>query len=145
MFSRESLLASDWYQQRLEVKQQRDIQLWQRHVNYLQQFLDDKDYDDEARRLDIPRRLETAKQKLAAVQEPDYVNSLIGTLGADPLSAAAARARFDEPVVIWGKASLSPKISRKVETQDAGPVPVCVEAPSLLQRVKSKLKRARLN
>ena len=142
MFTRESLLASDWYQERLEIKQRRDIEMWERHVKNLQQFLEDKDYDDEAQRLGMPQRLETAKQKLAAVQEADYVKSLVGTLGADPLTAA--RARVDEPVVIWGKASLSPKISKGVVAQDAESLPV-YEVPSLLQRVKSKLKRARLN
>ncbi len=142
MFTRETLLASDWYQERLEIKQRRDIEMWERHVKNLQQFLEDKDYDDEAQRLGMPQRLETAKQKLAAVQEADYVKSLVGTLGADPLTAA--RARVDEPVVIWGKASLSPRISKGVVAQDAESLPV-YEVPSLLQRVKSKLKRARLN
>jgi hypothetical protein len=90
----------------------------------------------------MPQRLETAKQKLAAVQEADYLKSLVGTLGADPLTAA--RAHAEEPVVIWGKASLSPKISKGVVMQGAEHMPV-YEVPSLLQRVKSKLKRARLN
>jgi hypothetical protein len=142
MFTRESLLASDWYQERLEIKQHRDIEMWKRHVKHLQQFLDDKDYEDEAQRLGMPQRLETAKQKLAAVQEADYLKSLVGTLGADPLTAA--RAHAEEPVVIWGKASLSPKISKGVVMQGAESMPV-YEVPSLLQRVKSKLKRARLN
>jgi hypothetical protein len=142
MFTRESLLASDWYQERLEIKQHRDIEMWKRHVKHLQQFLDDKDYEDEAQRLGMPQRLETARQKLAAVQQEDYLKSLVGTLGADPLTAA--RAHAEEPVVIWGKASLSPKISKGVVMQGAEHMPV-YEVPSLLQRVKSKLKRARLN
>jgi hypothetical protein len=142
MFNRESLLASDWYQERLEIKQHRDIEMWKRHVKHLQQFLDDKDYEDEAQRLGMPQRLETARQKLAAVQQEDYLKSLVGTLGADPLTAA--RAHAEEPVVIWGKASLSPKIRQGVVMQGAEHMPV-YEVPSLLQRVKSKLKRARLN
>ncbi|MCX6625293.1 MAG: hypothetical protein NTY38_30380, partial [Acidobacteria bacterium] len=32
MFTREALLSSDWYQERLRVKQERDIALWQRHL-----------------------------------------------------------------------------------------------------------------
>ncbi|MCG6900529.1 MAG: hypothetical protein LJE75_11080 [Gammaproteobacteria bacterium] len=143
MFNRENLLASDWYQQRLEIKQHRDIELWNRHVNYLKQFLDDKDYDDEAQRLGIPQRLDYARKKLAAVQEADYINALVGTLGADPL--AAARAQAVEPVVIWGKASLSPKVTKEPVVEGAAPLPVPVEVPSLLQRVKSKLKKARVN
>ena len=142
MFGRESLLASDWYHERLEIKQRRDIAMWERHVKYLQQFLDDKDYDDEAQRLGMPQRLENAKRKLAAVEEEEYVKSLVGMLGADPLSAA--RARVEESVVIWGKASLSPGINKRVEVQGSESLPL-VEEPSLLQRVKSKFKRARLN
>ncbi len=142
MFSCENLLASDWYQERLEIKQRRDIEMWKRHVKNLQQFLDDKDYGDEAQRLGMPQRLETARQKLAAVQEADYLKSLVGTLGADPLMAA--RAHVEESVVIWDKASLSPGINKNMGLQGAESLSV-YEVPSLLQRVKSKLKRARLN
>ena len=84
MFTREHLLSSDWYQERLEVKQQRDIELWQRHVDSLQQFLEDSDYSDEAERLGISGRLEAALQKLAHLRQPEYLATLVGTLGADP-------------------------------------------------------------
>ena len=86
MFTRDYLLASDWYQKRLKVKQQRDTALWQRHVDSLQQFLDQPDYADEAKRLDIAGRLAKAKEKLATVQHEDYLEKLTGTLGADPLA-----------------------------------------------------------
>ena len=36
MFTRESLLASDWYAERLRTKQTRDVALWQRHVAALE-------------------------------------------------------------------------------------------------------------
>ena len=32
MFRREALLGSDWYQERLRVKQERDTALWRRHA-----------------------------------------------------------------------------------------------------------------
>ena len=35
MFTREYLLASDWYRRRLETKQRKDIALWRRHLAYL--------------------------------------------------------------------------------------------------------------
>jgi hypothetical protein len=142
MFTRESLLASDWYHERLEIKQRRDIELWEQHANNLQQFLDDKDYDDEARRLGIPQRLETAKQKLAEVRDEGYVKSLVGTLGADPLSAARVEAM--EQVVNWGKASLSPAANQYLQVEGVAALQA-LEVPSLLDRVKSKFKRARLN
>ncbi len=88
MFSRAYLLASDWYRERLEVKQERDIALWRRHVHSLQQFLDLPAYADEAVRLEVPARLAAAKAQLARVQSPAYLDSLVGTIGADPLRPA---------------------------------------------------------
>jgi hypothetical protein len=142
MFTRESLLASDWYKERLHVKQRRDIEMWTRHVNNLQRFLDDKEYGDEAQRLEVPRRLEMARKKLAEVQEPGYVDSLVGTLGADPLSRATLEA--EEPVVVWDKANLSEKL-RKDTVKSTDESLVSYDAPTLLERVKSRFRRARLN
>ncbi len=86
LFSREALVKSDWYQQRLETKQQRDIQLWEKNCAYLDAFLHKESHEDVAERLDISSRLVSAKEKLAFVQSKDYLTSLQGTIGADPLS-----------------------------------------------------------
>ena len=88
MFTRESLLESDWYHERLEIKQTRDIALWERHIKSLEAFLALNSHADESRDLKIPERLETAKAKLKQVQHPDYLKSLSGTIGSDPLKPA---------------------------------------------------------
>ena len=85
MFNRGYLLASDWYKERLEIRQQRDIDLWQRHIGNLEQFLALPGYEDEAVRLQIPERLESARRKLQEVQQAGYLDTLAGTIGADPL------------------------------------------------------------
>ena len=85
MFTREALLSSDWYHKRLEVKQQRDIQLWQRHIDYLADFLEKDSHADEAHRLDIDNQLKRAREKLQHVSSPAYLEELVGTLGADPM------------------------------------------------------------
>ena len=36
LFTREAMLASDWYRERLAVKQERDVALWKRHVAALE-------------------------------------------------------------------------------------------------------------
>ncbi len=87
MFSRESLLASEWYQARLRTKQTRDMQLWQRHVESLQVFMARSQHADDIAHLQIAERLAFATQKLATVQHPDYLISLVGTIGADLLGA----------------------------------------------------------
>jgi hypothetical protein len=85
MFSRDYLLKSNWYQARLVKKQKREVNLWKRHVQYLQEWVDRPGYEVEAKRLSIFYRLEEAKKQLLYVGSDQYLKSLIGTLGADPL------------------------------------------------------------
>jgi hypothetical protein len=90
MFTRESLLTSEWYADRLTVKQRRDLELWERHVRSLTEFLASPGHRDEAQRLGIPRRLEHARAELERVRSPEYVRSLVGTIGADPVHRPTA-------------------------------------------------------
>ena len=143
MFTREYLLDSDWYRERLEIKQQRDADLWTRHVGNLQQFIDNTDYSDEVERLDIHARLDLARRKLAQVQAPAYLEELSGTLGADPLKPS--RVMTEQQIISWGKAKLSPAVDKALK---AGSIPDSIQAykvPSLLQRVKSHFSRTRLD
>ncbi|HEX3315509.1 MAG TPA: hypothetical protein VHR72_11490, partial [Gemmataceae bacterium] len=85
MFTRETLLTSGWYHQRLRLKRELDIKLWKRHIVSLQKFLADPTYDEKAATLAIAERLRSAEQELARVSAPEYVDSLRGTLGSNPL------------------------------------------------------------
>ena len=85
LFTRNYLLASEWYRQRLEAKQQRDVALWQRHVHSLRQFQHLPSHADVAEKLDIAGLLERAQARLEQVRSPLYLESLVGTIGADPL------------------------------------------------------------
>ena len=85
LFTREALLASDWYRERLAIKQQRDMALWERHAGSLTEFLGRAGHRDEAERLGIAGRLEHARAELARVSAPDYLTALVGTIGADPI------------------------------------------------------------
>ena len=93
MFTRKSLLESDWYLERLEIKQARDITLWRHHVANLEDFLNLESHADAAERLNIPDRLQKARQKLSATLAPEYLESLVGTIGADPLQPARSMAK----------------------------------------------------
>jgi hypothetical protein len=84
MFTRESVLASDWYRQRLTTKQQVDIRLWKRHVGYLERFLRNPSYASEAQRLGVEARLDHALAECSRMQEPAYLESLVGMTGAEP-------------------------------------------------------------
>ncbi len=140
MFTREYLLGSDWYRERLEVKQQRDIALWQRHVASLQRFIEDEGYVDEAERLGIADRLGAAKDKLRHVKDPDYLDELVGTLGADPLRPA--HVEDSRGVLKWGKAKLARPGGDAPAENIAATVASTSEAPSLLERVREKFRRA---
>ncbi|WP_297299855.1 hypothetical protein [uncultured Methylovirgula sp.] len=98
LFTREALLASDWYRERLTMKQQRDVALWARHTRNLREFLARAGHQDEANRLGIADRLERARAELERVSAPDYLATLAGTIGADPIhrpSLAVAGAEFE--------------------------------------------------
>ncbi len=79
MFTREAVLASGWYRQRLEAKQRRDIELWRRHVEAL---------EASAAAIDVAVRLAEARAGLKRVESPEYLAELDGTLGADPALSA---------------------------------------------------------
>ncbi|OQX31489.1 MAG: hypothetical protein B0D96_04715 [Candidatus Sedimenticola endophacoides] len=85
MFTREALLGSRWYAERLATKQQREIALWERHCGYLKSFMERQGHEDLAREMAIDVRLERAQRRLEQVRGPEYLRGLVGTLGADPL------------------------------------------------------------
>jgi hypothetical protein len=89
MFKREALLESDWYKERLHVKQSRDVQLWMRHVEALKVFLQRSEYQAESERLGLEERLKHAERQLERVSSLDYLQDLVGTIGADPIHRLA--------------------------------------------------------
>ncbi|MGA3065686.1 MAG: hypothetical protein ABSF29_02445 [Tepidisphaeraceae bacterium] len=84
MFTREYLLASDWYRQRLKTKQRKDIALWKRHLVYLDTYGRHSTSIVEDTHLDLPARRAYALAELNRVSAPEYLDSLVGTLAADP-------------------------------------------------------------
>jgi phosphoenolpyruvate carboxykinase (diphosphate) len=73
MFTREALLESDWYKERLRVQQEREVALWRRHVAALA-----------AADLDAS----SARAQLERVSAPAYLEELVGTIGCDPMGTA---------------------------------------------------------
>jgi hypothetical protein len=85
LFSRDYVLDSDWYRNRLLVKQQRDIAFRTSKISYLENVLTLKNYEETAQTLNLPTRLQQAREQLAHVRSAAYLDELFGTLGADPL------------------------------------------------------------
>jgi hypothetical protein len=85
LFTRDHMLSSGWYAERLSAKQAVNARLWARHVRTLEAFLAKPNYSDEAARLRIADRLERARKTLDAIRSPEYAKSLRGTIGVQPL------------------------------------------------------------
>ena len=87
LFTRETVLASDWYRARLEAQRQVDAYLWERHARYLEKFLQRLNYADVAADLDIRGRLEHVSAKARASRDAGDLSHRFGTLGAEPFIA----------------------------------------------------------
>ncbi|QEG43499.1 hypothetical protein [Roseimaritima ulvae] len=85
MFTREYLLESDWYRERLRTKQQRDVQRWSRVVEELKAYAENTHHGDAIEQMNIGGRLEYAQQQLQRVRADSFVEELVGTIGADPM------------------------------------------------------------
>jgi phosphoenolpyruvate carboxykinase (diphosphate) len=85
LFTKESLLASPWYAQRLAAKQRGEGAVLRRHVAYLEACLDRPGTADTAARLDLKGRLQRTQAKLQHVDSPAYLAEIQSTLGLQPL------------------------------------------------------------
>lgn len=83
LFKRENVIDSDWYKERLKNKQYKDIQLWERHINYLTAFNAEKLNQVIVTELHLNEALLYAQKQLTKVKSGDYLQSLNGTIGAD--------------------------------------------------------------
>lgn len=86
MFDREEMLKSDWYQERLKTQQKRDTQLWEKHVASIQHYLETQQDLGENFVNTLKERKQIAEKNLAHVSSVEYLESLQGTIGADPMS-----------------------------------------------------------
>lgn len=80
-FTREAVLASEWYTERLKHKQRKEVALWARHIQALEQFRESG--REIPADLDFAGRLQAARAASAWAATPEYLQSLVGTIGAD--------------------------------------------------------------
>jgi hypothetical protein len=85
MFDRDVVINSDWYKARLKRKQEIDIQYFENQIDYLANFMKDKNNSEWNETMSLEDRLIKAKSELAHVKTEAYLQSLVGTIGADPL------------------------------------------------------------
>ncbi len=81
MFTREWLLASEWYADRLRAKQRVDVALWSRHMTALDAAMASGVADSQ---IDLKCRFRQAREQMGRVTGDRYLGELVGTIGADP-------------------------------------------------------------
>jgi hypothetical protein len=84
-FDREYVLQTDWYKERLKLKQDKESAFLLSQVQYLKDFMAEPNNQSLVETMAIRNRLEKAEKQLKYVESEDYFNHLIGTIGADPL------------------------------------------------------------
>jgi len=85
-FTRESVLASDWYAARLDAKQQGDEARLKQAVASLYDFIDAADNGEVVTRLGLVARRAQVQAERVRVGGGDYRSGLVGTLGVQPLA-----------------------------------------------------------
>jgi len=83
LFDRDSVMASDWYYQRLVRYRDLQVTLHQRHRKDLKAFLSSARHEEEARRLGLAALLQQVEDTLKTLETKEFIESLRGTLGAD--------------------------------------------------------------
>ena len=84
-FSREYVIASDWYNDRLLRKQKRESDFLFKQLLELELFLNDPKNISLVIELDINGRIDKVKKNLSKVNSDAYLTELVGTIGLDPL------------------------------------------------------------
>jgi hypothetical protein len=85
LFDREAVLKSAWYGERLDRYVGLQKALFERHRHALKAFLGSGRHAEEAARLGLEASLTEVEARLKTLGTKTYRDSLIGTLGADPL------------------------------------------------------------
>ena len=85
LFERDYIINSDWYKERLKLKQDKDINFYKNQISYLEGFISNAENKLLVTEMDLNKRLQNVKDLYKEACSDQYLNNLIGTIGADPL------------------------------------------------------------
>jgi hypothetical protein len=85
MFTRQSVLASDWYAARLDAKQAAASGRADAGLAAIEKFVSTPGNEEPTDRLDMPARVAAAQAEVARLASPQYRERLVGTTGNTPL------------------------------------------------------------
>ena len=84
LFTKEALLASGWYQERVTAKEKLELDRLSRNVTHLETFLKERNHSDEPTRAMVTARLEEAKLAFEEAKCPRAASKYYGTIGVQP-------------------------------------------------------------
>jgi hypothetical protein len=84
LFTRENMIKSDWYRERLLNKQSGDTALWEKHLEYLRGYLDKWPNLEENVTEKIHADIKLAEKNIEYFKSADHLQSLEGYIGLDP-------------------------------------------------------------
>jgi phosphoenolpyruvate carboxykinase (diphosphate) len=85
MFTREAVLASDWYAQRLDAKRAAASARADAGLAAIEKFVSTPGNEEPTARLDMPARVEAARTEARRLASPEFREQLVGTAGSTPL------------------------------------------------------------
>ncbi len=84
-FERDEVIQSEWYFERLKLKQNKDAVFLKNQINYLNKFKRTPGNESLLEEMKINNQIEKAMNQLNYVESEKYIHDLTGTIGADPL------------------------------------------------------------
>lgn len=91
LFDRDYVLASDWYQKRLERYRDHEIAYIESSISYLRRFLAERAEPGSLTERRVQAELASAHSRLEQLTSPTYLRRIWGSIGLDPLYAGPAR------------------------------------------------------
>ncbi|GAF05149.1 hypothetical protein [Saccharicrinis fermentans] len=84
-FDRDYVIESDWYKERLKRKQTKELEFTTKQLADLEEFASKPENQLLVKEMDIYKRISVAKERLSYVQSDKFIDSIVGTIGLDPL------------------------------------------------------------
>ena len=84
-FERDYVIESDWYKERLKLKQAKELEFTTKQLADLEDFASKPENQLLVKEMDIHKRITVAKERLSYVQSDQFIDSIVGTIGLDPL------------------------------------------------------------
>ena len=102
MWTRENIIKSDWYMERLKCFQTKEVDRLQRGLEYMENFIKGPDStpgDWKGKQivedLKIHDRISSTKAQISTVKKPEFIQHLVGSLGVDPTLYSAPGNNYD--------------------------------------------------